>query len=120
MSKHTICHVEWPSTDFKKTQSFFGGLFGWKFEGWGDNYLMFTGPTGGINGGFTKVNKVQPGNSACIYIQVDNIDPYLKKTKELGGKVTVDKMEIDPNIGWMAHLADTDGNLVGLFQPAKK
>ncbi|MBI3660817.1 VOC family protein [Candidatus Acetothermia bacterium] len=119
MGKHAICHVEWASTNFKKTQNFYGGLFGWKFEPWGDNYLMFTAPDG-IGGGFAKAEKVQVGQSPTVYIQVDSIDPYLKKSKDLGGKVAVDKMEIDPNVGWMAHLADPDGNIVGVFQPAKK
>ncbi len=120
MSKHTICHVEWSSTDFKRTQNFYSGLFGWKFDTWGDNYMLFTGPEGGVNGGFNKVPKVQPNQSTYIYIQVDNIDPYVKKAKDLGGKVAVDKMEIDPKIGWMAHLSDPDGNIFGVFQPAKK
>lgn len=121
MGKHAICHIEWASTDLKRAQAFYGGLFGWKFEAFGSEgtYVTFQAP-GGPGGGLMKTKKVQAGASPTVYIQVDDIEPYLKKTKDLGGKVTVPKTQIDANIGWFAHLADPDGNLVGLFQPARK
>ena len=114
MDKHGICHVEWASTDLKRTQKFYGGLFGWKFEPWGDEYVLFQAP-GNIGGGFMKAKEVKPGQSPTVYILVDEIEPYLKKVKDLGGKVAVPKKEI-PTYGWFAHLTDPDGNIVGLFQ----
>jgi hypothetical protein len=54
-----------------------------------------------------------------IYVEVEEIEPYLKKAEELGGGVEVPKTEI-PTLGWYAHLKDPDGSLVGLFQEKPK
>lgn len=118
MVKHGICHVEWSVTDLKKAQAFYGGLFGWKFQGWGEEYVLFEAP--GIGGGLMKAKNVQLGESPRVYIEVDEIESYLKKVTQLGGKVAVPKTQIDPKIGWFAHLTDPDGNTVGLFQSAGK
>ncbi|MCI2430867.1 VOC family protein [Candidatus Acetothermia bacterium] len=119
MAKHGICHIEWASTDLKRTQAFYGGLFGWTFEAWGDSYVLFKCPDG-FGGGFAKQKEVRAGRSPLVYVQVDEIEPYLKKAKELGGGVADPKTQIDPSVGWYAHLTDPDGNIVGLFQSARK
>jgi predicted enzyme related to lactoylglutathione lyase len=121
MAKHGVCHIEWASTDLKRAQAFYGGLFGWKFESWGseEGYSMFQDGSG-VGGALMKVDKVTPGKSPVVYIEVPEIEPYLKKAKELGGKVATPKTLIDPKVGWFAQLTDPDGNSVGLFQgPAK-
>jgi predicted enzyme related to lactoylglutathione lyase len=119
MAKHGICHIEWASTDLKRTQVFYGGLFGWTFEAWGDSYVLFKCPDG-FGGGFAKQKEVRAGRSPLVYVQVDEIEPYLKKAKELGGGVADPKTQIDPSVGWYTHLTDPDGNIVGLFQSARK
>jgi hypothetical protein len=120
MAKHSICHIEWQATDLNRAKAFYGGLFNnWKFEPWGESYLLFQVPDG-IGGGIMKTQKVSPGQSPTVYIQVDEIEPYLQRAKKLGGKVTVPKTQIDPSVGWSAHLADPDGNTVGLFQSSQR
>ena len=84
----------------------------------GDDYLLFSTPEG-PNGGIMKVDTVVPGKSPYIYIDVDEIEPYIEKTKELGGGIDVPKKEI-PKVGWYAHLKDPDGNIIGIFQDLKK
>ncbi len=61
------------------------------------------------------MNEVHPGESPAVYVDVDEIEPYLQKVKVLGGGVAVPKTEI-PTLGWYAHLTDPDGNIIGLFQ----
>jgi len=118
MAKHSVCHIEWSSTDLERTKAFLSGLFGWKFKSWGEEYLLFGTPEG-PNGGIMKVDKVIPGKSPYIYIEVDEIEPYLEKAKELGGGIDTPKKEI-PKVGWFAHVTDHDGNIVGLFEDLKK
>jgi predicted enzyme related to lactoylglutathione lyase len=89
-------------------------LFGWEFKAWGDDYMLFDLPEG-PDGGIMKVDKVETGKSPYIYIEVDEIESYLKKAKKLGGGVDKPKTEI-PEVGWYAHLTDPDGNIVGIFQ----
>lgn len=118
MVKHTLCHFEWSSTDFDRTKKFYSGLFDWEFKPWGDDYLTFNPPEG-PGGGIMKVDKVEAGRSPYLYIEVDEIEPYLEKAKELGGDIDVPKSEI-PGVGWYAHLFDPDKNLVGLMQWKKE
>jgi len=115
MGNHDICHVEFDSTDLERTKGFLGGLFeDWKFQSWGESYMLFDTPDG-PGGGINKVEKVEPGKNILVYVQVDEIEPYLAKTGGLGGGVHTPKTEI-PNVGWFAILTDPDGNLLGLFQ----
>lgn len=118
MAKHAICHIEWSSTDLERTKSFLSGLFGWKFDSFGEEYILFSAPEG-PGGGIAKVDQVRPGESPLVYVEVDEIDSYLERAEELGGGVKVSKTEI-PNTGWWAQLADPDGNAIGLFQGMPK
>lgn len=118
MAKHSICHIEWSSTNLEKTKEFLIGLFDWKFEPWGKDYLVFTPPEG-TTGGIMKAKEVKAGESPVVYVEVEEIKPYLTKSKKLGGGVAVPKTEI-PTLGWFAHLTDPDGNIVGLFQEREK
>jgi predicted enzyme related to lactoylglutathione lyase len=113
MAKHTFCHVEWSSTDLERTKNFLNGLFEWKFEPFGDNYLMFSTPEG-PGGGIMKSDEVRPTTTPTVYVEVEEIEPYLEKAKNLGGGVAVPKTEI-PTVGWFAHIKDPDGNVVGVF-----
>ncbi len=116
MAKHAICHIEWSSTDLERTKSFLSGLFGWKFQPFGEEYVLFSPPEG-PGGGIAKVDEVKPGESPSVYVEVDEIEPYLERAKELGGGVRVRKTEI-PNTGWWALITDPDGGPIGLFQGA--
>ncbi len=118
MPKHSICHFEWSSTDLERTKSFLSGLFGWVIKPWGDNYMVFDTPEG-PGGGIMKVDKVEPGKSPYIYVEVDDIDTYLEKAKKMGGGVDVPRTEI-PNVGWYAHVTDHDNNIIGLLEPKSR
>ena len=41
-----------------------------------------------------KVDEVRPGESPRVYVEVEEIEPYLEKAKQLGGGVAVPKTEI--------------------------
>jgi hypothetical protein len=114
MARHGICHVEWNVTDFERTTDFYGKLFGWTFQPFGEDYLLFKGPEGSIGGGFTRVAAASPGRSPVVYVEVDEVDSYLERTGQLGGGVITGKYEI-PGVGWIAVLSDPDGNAVGLY-----
>jgi predicted enzyme related to lactoylglutathione lyase len=118
MEKNSLCHFEWSSTDLARTGAFLEGLFGWKIEPWSEEYLVFRTPEG-PNGGVMKVDEVVPGRSPYLYIQVDEIGPYLAKVEALGGEVDVPRTEI-PKVGWYAHVLDPDRNVIGLMEDLKE
>jgi uncharacterized protein len=68
----------------------------------------------GVNGGMyrrTEANQV-PIN----YISVESVDEYIERAVRNGGKVIAPKSEV-PNIGFIAWIADPEGNPIGLLQP---
>ncbi len=50
-----------------------------------------------------------------FYVQVDDLDAYLKKAESLGGRTVVPPTEI-PNMVTFAMFSDPDGNAVGLVK----
>ncbi len=114
---HTICHLEIPTTDVKKSGEFYNKLFDWKIDySWGKDYAMFdTGEGTLTGGGFDRKDKIMPGN-IIIYILVDDINAMLEKALKLGAKKVKEKTEI-PNTGWYGLFTDLDGNTIGLFTP---
>ena len=113
MVKHSVCHFEWSSTDLERTREFLNGLFDWDLKPYGDDYMVFDPPEG-PGGGIMKVDKVEPGKSPFIYIEVEEIDPYLERAQELGGEIDVPRTEIPS--GWYAHVKDPDRNIIGIFE----
>ncbi|MCE5271742.1 hypothetical protein LLH00_10725 [bacterium] len=115
MHRHAICHIEFSSTDLERTRRFLAGMFNWKFDSWGGNYMLFKPPVG-VGGGVQRVDVVNPGASPVVFVEVESIAPYLKKAVELGGAVAQAEAEV-PHTGWLAQVRDPDGNLIGLFRP---
>jgi predicted enzyme related to lactoylglutathione lyase len=110
-------HLELNTTDLKKAQAFYGGMFGWQFQ---DNdmgeygiYSTFT-TDNGPRGGITSM-KDAPGGWLA-YVGVDDIKAATAKAKSLGAQVFVDSQEI-PNVGWMSIMNDPTGSRIALFQP---
>ena len=114
MAKHAFVYLEWACTDLERAKTFYGGLFDWGFKPMGEDYLEIRPPEG-LTAGLEKVEKVKPGKSPVVYVEVDEIEPYQEKAAALGGGVAVPKTEIQ-GIGWYALLTDPDGSIVGLFQ----
>ena len=111
----SIVHVEFHVKDPKKLETFYGSLFGWKFqEVPGMNYSLFQAPSGPGGG----VGTMQPGNwpSGIInYIFVDSVEKYEGRIKKAGGKIISPKMEI-PGQGWFAVFEDPSGTRMALWE----
>jgi uncharacterized protein len=69
---------------------------------------------GGIGGGIGSSG--QPGEKGVkIYMRVDDLDAYLDRAEELGGKRLVPPADLPSDYGRFAVFTDLDGNLVGLW-----
>ena len=101
--------------DSPKTTSFFSDLFGWTIERRGPATLIDTGAGRGIVGHLTSLpNGLR--NYVTIYVQVDDLDAYLEKARELGGETVEPPNEV-PGAGKFAWLNDPEGNMIGIWQP---
>lgn len=114
-----VVHFELWSKNPAKISEFYSKVFGWNINHIPEmNYHMVeTGGEGGINGGIMQPDDGPwPGNMA-MYMQVDDLAPYRKKIVEAGGKVVVEKMDV-PGMGSICLFEDTDGRVLGMWQPA--
>ena len=126
MNHHGIVHFEIAADDPEKLASFYQQLFGWQIEEMdmgGDSYwTIVTGPVdeqgmpsqpGYINGGMSR--RMSPDQRTSTFVDVESVDDYLAKAKDLGGTVLVEKTPV-PQMGWLAMLQDPQGNPFGMWQ----
>jgi predicted enzyme related to lactoylglutathione lyase len=103
-----------------RAKEFYGKVFGWTFQKWGDDaepyWLTTTGADGepGINGGMMARHPgMGPGTTNTM--GVESVDEAVETIKQAGGTIIMEKMAI-PNMGWVAYAKDTEGNQFGVFQ----
>ena len=119
MKEGVWCHIEIPTSDPKKSRSFYGEVFGWKFQEMpGMDYSMYETREGGIGGGVWNPPPGMP-RQVVNYILVNEIEPVLQKIGRNGGKTIKEKTEI-PHAGWFALVTDPDGNLFGIWKSAQQ
>lgn len=115
-------HFDISCDDPQRAQSFYAGVFGWKFNKFGGDgqmeyWMISTGEGPGIDGGLSRrgphtTNPTATSNT----IDVPNLDEFMGKVEGAGGKVLQPRMGI-PGVGWFAYCADTEGNPFGIMQP---
>ncbi len=127
-----VVHFEMAYEDRDRAAKFYSESFGWKpqllGEEMGDYVVMQTTETddknmvqtpGSINGGMYKKQESSSNNSPSVVISVSNLDEAIKKVEKAGGKLLNGPMDI-PGIGNYASIEDTEGNRVGVLQPATR
>ncbi|MFA5106569.1 MAG: VOC family protein [Candidatus Micrarchaeia archaeon] len=123
----SVVHFEIPAEDVKRAKRFYESVFGWATESYPemDYTILRTTPVdkdrmplkaGAINGGMMKRSKEV--KSPVITIGVASMDDSVKKIEKAGGKIIVPKMKVG-DMGFAAYFKDTEGNVVGLFQPTR-
>ena len=119
-----VVHFEIPFEDKQRAMKFYSDSFGWQLMDMPQmNYVMAgTVPVddkhmpkepGAINGGLFQRPKEAP--NPTIYVGVGSVDAAIKKVQAAGGKVVTPKTPI-PGMGAYARIADTEGNVMGLFE----
>jgi hypothetical protein len=119
-----VVHFEIGCRNLETARKFYGPLFGWEFEAFG-NAAMVTnlghgGDGMGIGGHINSLGH-EPHNYVTVYAMVDDLAATIEKATTLGGKQIVPPTEV-PGMGHFAWLADPEGNVVGLWKtmmPAK-
>jgi predicted enzyme related to lactoylglutathione lyase len=121
-----VVHFEIPFDDKQRAMKFYTDAFDWQLTDMPQmEYVMAEStpvdqshrPTdpGAINGGLFRRPREAP--HPTVYIGVDSIDEAIRKVKAAGGKVVTPNTPI-PGMGAYARVADTEGNVIGLFQNA--
>jgi predicted enzyme related to lactoylglutathione lyase len=135
---HTVVHFEIPADEPERAAKFYRELFGWEISKWEGSaeerdgmadyrpenfeyWMVRTVPTDakgmptrpGVNGGLMR--RMFPGQAPVNYISVDSVDEFVKRAERLGARILMAKMPV-PGMGWFAQLADTEGNVVAIWE----
>ncbi|MBI1792196.1 MAG: VOC family protein [Acidobacteria bacterium] len=110
-----VIHFEIGCRDRARTGEFFSKLFDWQIQASGPASTINTGSAKGISGHITSLGH-EPQNYTMFYVEVDDVQAYLAKVTELGGKTLVGPVKIPA--GTFAWFSDPDGNMIGLMKPA--
>ena len=114
-----ICWNELMTGDLEASWTFFSTLFGWDKTGSmdmgpGGEYRMFGFGETSI-GGMTGKPDEMPVSAWCYYAVVPSLDKALVMTRELGGQVTLEPMEI-PGGDTIAVINDAQGAFLGFLE----
>lgn len=110
-----VVHFEIGCQDSPRTQEFYSNLFGWKIDVQGPAAMINTGSETGIHGHISSLGH-EPHQYVTVYVEVDDLQAYLNKAEELGGKTVIPPTEI-PQAGAFAWFTDIGGNCIGLWKP---
>ena len=128
MKMNPVVHFEMPYKDAKRLSKFYSKVFGWGMQylpKMGSYVLATTSPLdkkgmhknkGAINGGFFPVMK--NNKIPHLVISVDDLAKHTEIVKKAGGK-TIGKIMDIPGIGKFIMIKDSEGNRVGMLQPAQ-
>lgn len=113
-----VQHFEISANEPEKVAAFYEKVFGWKVTKWEgpvEYWLVDTGDESepGINGGISRPEGVISGTVNTV--GVPDIDEYLAKVTQHGGKIVMPKHAI-PGIGYNAYCQDVEGTLFGVHQ----
>ena len=106
-----LVHFELPTKDSAQSKEFYGSLFGWQFQSYGDMDYHMT-QVDEQQGG--AISGMAEGSDATIYFGVDDIDAALGRVRELGGQA--DEKQPVPGMGWFAACKDPGGTNFSLWQ----
>ncbi len=115
MPSNPVVHFEIGCHNGPQTREFFANLFDWDITPPDAGMVITTGGEGSIGGHIVEL-AAEWGNYVTVYVQVDDLEAYLTKAAELGGKRLVEPVAV-PGQGSFAWMAAPEGNIIGLWKP---
>jgi uncharacterized protein len=111
---------EIPATQLARATKFYEALFTTtlKHEKMGpvDMAVFPYDQENAISGCVMRAPGLKPAtDGAVVYLNADpSLDAVLARVASAGGKVLLEKTALPPGMGYFAHIADTEGNRIGL------
>lgn len=119
MTTPAVAWFEVTGKDGASLQDFYSRLFDWQVNDAGDGsgYGLVAAAEKGIGGGIGAAQDGDPGH-VTFYVEVDDVDAYLEKTEQLGGRTVVPPTVIEQFGLTFAFIADPEGHVIGLSKGA--
>jgi uncharacterized protein len=116
-----VCWADLSTPDPDAASNFYNAAFGWNFELGQDGAYLHIKNGDAYIGGIPSAEQRMPGAPPhwMTYFQVANCDNSVAKAKELGARIYVEPMPVQ-NVGRMAVLADPQGAVFAIFEPAPR
>jgi predicted enzyme related to lactoylglutathione lyase len=122
-----VVHFEIPFDNKQRAMKFYTSAFDWQLTDMPEmNYVMAMSvdvddkhmpkEPGAINGGIFA--RPQEAPHPTIYVGVSSVIAAIKKVEAAGGRVVTPHTPI-PGMGAYARIADTEGNVIGLYESAR-
>jgi predicted enzyme related to lactoylglutathione lyase len=113
-SSPTVGWWELQVTDLASAQAFYGAVFGWEFEAFGDTFAIIKGADGSMLGGIDQREGDPAGRAVRVYISVDDLESTLAAVRDAGGTVVQERTMVSEEYGWWAQFEDPSGLPVAL------
>jgi hypothetical protein len=111
----SVAHFEIPADDLGRASAFYGAVFGFRYEPWGDDMgMLMTGSDEGINGDLHQRSQVA---HPTVVVTVDRIEETVAVAVEHGGEQLGEIQPLGESGRWV-YLRDSEGNTIGLFDNA--
>jgi len=108
--ENQIDYIELPASDIAKTKTFYGSVFGWKFEDYGPDYASFH--DGRMAGGFST-EVPAPGKGVLLVLYSSDLAAIQHKIQAAGGKIVKEIFSFPG--GRRFHFADPNGNELAVW-----
>jgi hypothetical protein len=111
-----VTWFELPAADFEGAVRFYERIFDVRMrrENLGAEMAIFPYAEPGVGGCIVQRDGVAGEKATVVYLNADGrLDAILARVPAAGGRVVAEKMSLE-NIGWVAVIADPEGNRVGL------
>ena len=114
---NAVVHFEIPAENPESLTKFFGDVFGWSFQQFGEEKYFLTAANreGGEGIGGAIMGRKHPQQPMVNSINVESIDAMCPIVESHGGQIVVQKMSI-PGVGYLAYFKDPENNIHGLWQ----
>ncbi len=108
-----VVHWEFWSEEPDRISRFYQQVFDWKIQPMAeiDYTLVDTGGSGGI----LKPKRGPWPARLTFYIDVNDLDAYVRKIKQAGGKILVERQEVT-GVGQFSLFEDPDGRVLGMWK----
>jgi len=110
-------HLRIHTQDPRRTAAFYAEVFGWSLPADRDRHCWVITPGDEQRLGIDGTGPVDADADGPFLptVHVDNLDATIQAALAAGGEVLVPRIPV-PSVGWLAYLADTAGNLIGIMQ----